>query len=675
MADIDLARVKRNVAKMAAQGAPEADIDGYIASEGTSVDAVRAFNPAATAKPPRREARGPNAGLTGQLMRGVSFGWSDEIAGLAGGIADFTKGKGFKAGYDRAKTQANEDLKAYEEENPVTSATAQIVGGLGSMSPVAGFAAAPTLAGRAVQGARVGAPMGAVAGAGGAEGDAVDVAQAAATGGVLGAGVGAALPAVTQGIAAGARHGANALGLRPAPAVAREKMAAMLARDGVTPQQMLARIDDGAGAKPEMLMDLGGEATRRGVRVALGRPGEASSRGTQALTERHAGQGERLADDLTRLSGVDDFAGTMRALERQRSAASAPLYRQAFDDPSPVWNERIQQFIDSPEARQGLRQGLMIQRREALASGQRFDPRSYGVTGFNEAGEPIIAGTPNLRTLDAIKRGMDDMLEQYRDKTTGRLVLDEAGRALNSVRRAYVQEVDAAAPEVYRQARAAWSGPSQARDAMEAGRGIFNRRPEQIRDRLGTMSEGEREFFRAGAVRALRDRIEATPDGADAVRRFFDTPRKREALAAAFPSEASFRAFERAMQRETAMLRNARFVSPNTGSQTFLRQAEAADANPSAVMEAAGAMLQGQSPRNAILGTIAGRTASRVGGYTPEVSNEIVGALMSTNPARQREAIQGLLNYEPVSRGLMDRAGQRRLGLLSGSIAPFGSRD
>lgn len=39
----DLARIKRNVAKMAAQNAPEADIDGYIASEGVSIDDVRNF--------------------------------------------------------------------------------------------------------------------------------------------------------------------------------------------------------------------------------------------------------------------------------------------------------------------------------------------------------------------------------------------------------------------------------------------------------------------------------------------------------------------------------------------------------------------------------------------------------------------------------------------------------
>jgi hypothetical protein len=46
----DLARVKRNVAKMAGMNAPIEDIDGYIASEGTTVDAVRAFK-SETAQP------------------------------------------------------------------------------------------------------------------------------------------------------------------------------------------------------------------------------------------------------------------------------------------------------------------------------------------------------------------------------------------------------------------------------------------------------------------------------------------------------------------------------------------------------------------------------------------------------------------------------------------------
>lgn len=39
----DLAKVKRNVSKMVGMNAPEADIDGYIASEGVTVDDVRNF--------------------------------------------------------------------------------------------------------------------------------------------------------------------------------------------------------------------------------------------------------------------------------------------------------------------------------------------------------------------------------------------------------------------------------------------------------------------------------------------------------------------------------------------------------------------------------------------------------------------------------------------------------
>ena len=40
----DLARIKRNVAKMASMNAPEEDIDGYIASEGVTIDDVRNYS-------------------------------------------------------------------------------------------------------------------------------------------------------------------------------------------------------------------------------------------------------------------------------------------------------------------------------------------------------------------------------------------------------------------------------------------------------------------------------------------------------------------------------------------------------------------------------------------------------------------------------------------------------
>lgn len=625
----------------------------------------------------RKDAGTPISGPMEALMSGLSLGWSDELAGLAGGIADFTKGRGFKAGYERGKAAAKRNLENFSEDNPATSTALQVLGGLAGAAPARAFAAAPTLLGRVRQGVQLGVPIGAVAGAGGAEGDATDVALGAAQGATLGAGIGAALPAATQGISAAARHAGNMIGSRPAARVADEKLAAAMARDNTTPEHLLAELQrrEAMGAKPEMLMDLGGEAMRRMTRTALSRPGEASSRGVVALTERQAGQPERVAQDLRRLSGNDDFYGTMEWLAQQRAKQARPLYQEAFNDPAPVWNERIQQFIESPEAQQGLRRGLTIQRRDALASGERFDPMSYGVTGFNAAGDPIIGGTPNLRLLDAIKRGMDDMLEAYRSPTTGRLQLDEAGRSLERVRRAFVREVDAAAPEVYRRARAAWAGPSQARDAMESGREFFRLDPEQIARRIAGMPAGEREFFRAGAARAIMDKLASTPDNHDVVRRIFGTPRMRAQVEAIFPTRQGFQEFERAMNREAAMLRNARFVSPNTNSQTFLRQADAADAAPNPVMEALAGVVQGESPRRALLGAMAGRAVSRVGGYTPEVSNRLGDAMLSTDPAVQRRVLTGLLGFRPHSPTASRIGGRARIGLLTTGGGLYGGRE
>lgn len=73
---VDLARIKRNVAKMAAQNAPESDIDGYIASEGATIEAVRDFG---KAKPEEMGAlegfgRGYLQGGKNVLMGGLQAG-------------------------------------------------------------------------------------------------------------------------------------------------------------------------------------------------------------------------------------------------------------------------------------------------------------------------------------------------------------------------------------------------------------------------------------------------------------------------------------------------------------------------------------------------------------------------------------------------------------------------
>jgi len=86
MADLD--RIKRNVGKMVEQNAPEADIDAYIASEGTTLDAVRAHRAVTldqhTPQAPNQPARQFTAGETAaDVAKSAGIGLAQGGIGLA----------------------------------------------------------------------------------------------------------------------------------------------------------------------------------------------------------------------------------------------------------------------------------------------------------------------------------------------------------------------------------------------------------------------------------------------------------------------------------------------------------------------------------------------------------------------------------------------------------------
>lgn len=78
---MDLDRIKRNVAKMAAQNAPVADIDGYIASEGATVDQIKAYKPQAQPAPQQPQMSFGDTALDVAKSGGV--GLAQGVIGLA----------------------------------------------------------------------------------------------------------------------------------------------------------------------------------------------------------------------------------------------------------------------------------------------------------------------------------------------------------------------------------------------------------------------------------------------------------------------------------------------------------------------------------------------------------------------------------------------------------------
>jgi len=236
----------------------------------------------------------------------------------------------------------------------------------------------------------------------------------------------------------------------------------------------------------------------------------------------------RIKDATPENSG---FYGTLDELAKERSASAAPLYEKAFSSKG-VHSDRIVQFLNDPITREGMKRGLEIQRLEALAQGKPFTPSDYAITGFNDAGDPIISAVPNMRLLDATKRGLDEILEGYRDTTTGRLVLDQRGRAIDGVRKAFLTTLDNLNPD-YKAARKAWAGPSESMNALSAGRDALTKDPEIIVKQLSNMGDADRDFYRAGVFRALQDKFSGIKN-TDVAYSFINNSSNRDRLAAVF---------------------------------------------------------------------------------------------------------------------------------------------
>ncbi|MGJ3625947.1 hypothetical protein AB5I41_01420 [Sphingomonas sp. MMS24-JH45] len=83
-----------------------------------------------------------------------------------------------------------------------------------------------------------------------------------------------------------------------------------------------------------------------------------------------------------------------------------------------------------------------------IAANERRDPNKMGFD-LNDQGDVALTSVPSMQTIDYAKRGMDDVLERYRNPLTNRLELSDAGRAQNLVKNQFLQEADRLVPAVW----------------------------------------------------------------------------------------------------------------------------------------------------------------------------------------------------------------------------------
>lgn len=616
-------------------------------------------DPAAEPTPAAPKPSGINraSGALDAALQGATFGFSDEMiagtrAALESGV-NLVRGKdaGLSENYDKALAYERERLKSFGDENPILSTGASIAGGLAPVGPaIAAVKGASSLGGAVARSAGVGAGYGALGGFGAGEGGLENRAAGAAAGGVVGAGLGAALPVAGAAVGRGVDVAKNILGAKDPRAVALDRLNRGLSRDRVTPDEVASRL---AGSeKPLSIMDVAGDSTRRAAGVVKMTPGEGANDMTKFLHERQVGMADRVSDDIGKNISGDDFYKSLEELDSVRRTQAAPLYEEAYAAPI-KWDRKVETLLNRPSTRKAL------DRAYRLAEEEGRDPRGLGLVDDGNGAVYLDDTVASMQTLDYVKRGLDDVLESYRDAVTGKLKSDEQVRSIVSTRGDLLKTLDEMNP-AYAQARKAWGGPTQAMEAMRLGRKFAKGDPETSIDRFKKLSEGDQDAFRIGVARELAGIVQNTKDGHNSADRIFGSQGQRNRLRQLFSSDDEFQSFSKAMDEERLMSQSKNKVLGN--SQSMERAADQQDAGVigDAAMDFANGGLRG-----AAWGFVR-RGANRVAsGMGEKPAAELAQMLATADKETQQKVLKELVRRQQAQAA----KGNRSSALMTGTSA------
>lgn len=630
------------------------------------------------------------------LGQGFTFGFGDELSGVvarAGSALrhpERTRTENREAGRAAVETQRGRQ-EQFAQEHPVGNVAIQGIGG--GLNPVSWLGGGEVLAGRglgslAARGAAMGGAFGAVSGAGNASGGLGERTKGAIGGGLFGAALGAAIPFGAEGVrrtvgGVGEALGRTGtlLGVEPILRGAGERMG--IARPGVpalssgAQQKALQQVASRAGpdaiptlqnnaieamGKPITAAEAIGRPAMTDLLAIGRRPGSTPDQLEGLLASRSEGQGARLVDDLGESAGIDPalIDGDFRTAAAEMRTKAGPLYDEAYAHP-PVQSAELEALMNTrPSLQTAMRNAVKIAREEGR------DPAALGFD-FNEAGDVTHVKTPSMQTLDYLKRGLDDVLDGYRDSTTRRLNLNGEGRAVQGTLaefRSHLTNPDTARGQAYAAALKAGGDPIRLEQAYRDAPKLMSSRvsEREFFQRGKAMSTGERQALVAGYANDLFERARA----GKLKLREFATPAVRTKLAKLLGQDSADKFIER-VGAEATLAKGGR-MSPGTGSVTA--EALMADQDLSRNMNLFGRLTRGAASGKPVQGLLTEAALSAMspiegalrGFQAPQnqaVRNEM-GRLLMLPPSRLAGELsklktatrpRGLLDYAPAQAG------------------------
>lgn len=515
-------------------------------------------------------------------------------------------------------------------------------------------------------------------------------------------------------------------------APADQTMAAILGK--VDPINVRTQLDEAAqlgvpmtlaDTHPE-LASLAGASVRRSPTADLA--------AQEALLPRSRGQIDRFRGAVQRdLGPTANIPQLSEQLTKEAQAAAAPLYKQAYEAPA-VGSPEISSLLDTPFGRSALSraQGIAANERrdpkalgfgldengdvilnplntelyaaqaaarteldaaqaayrEARAGNGDMDIARMRMEGARDAlrqADDALKSAPTSgvaqesrqfspQTLDYVKRGMDDVLEEKRNPITNRLVLDEAGRAQNGVRANFLNEVDRLNP-AYGEARKVYSGPVQSRDALARGQDAFTESPDLLGIQVANQSPEHLNQMRLGyrdSLMKAADKVRYSSNPFDAT---LGTPVAEQRLATLYPDGTGnaprllrTRDLESKLARTTnEILGNSKTAQRQLADQAF------EDGMGQKMLEAGMDMAMGQVPiglvvRRGMFGSLKDRARLGFGKKAVEKADAIAPVLLNPNPKASAQAMDDILARAEAYRAATEQS-RRKLGMFGRAAA------
>lgn len=293
--------------------------------------------------------------------------------------------------------------------------------------------------------------------------------------------------------------------------------------------------------------------------------------------------------------------------------------------------------------------------------------------------EGTAATMPGYTTqsIDYVKRGLDDILEERRDPITRQLVLDEAGRAEQGVRRSLVNEMDRLNP-AYKDARGAYEGYAKQASALDEGYGATSRQIGQ--DDLARMLQGMEDpnlgRFQTGYATGLTEQVEKMPFGSNPYARIYGSPDQQAKIGMAFPEGADN--FARQVQLEDMLARTQ--TETLGGSQTASRAAADAMFAPGfggqMAIETGLGMATGVPPiasmASGLRNALGDRARMGIGGSGKAA--DMARLLLEPNPQQAMSAIEEILLQQELTRRAQAMGAMAGGSLALPAIGTFGGQ-